>query len=313
VIVTLANHITSSSFTCLIPLHICSTIPSSISAAEEEIAALRDTLTSPLKTTVYAFSPSTSTRGLLANCLRGLNVSIFDSIDQLKAGLSSLANTPSDAVVIYPTAVIVDGAQGAVDQLLGVMDDIPPLRRTRVVQLLPRSLNTIHRPGSAQLYPADSTSPRVSRCSKPLRASALLRALGEVQTLPVTDENTLRVPTDTSSPSTTGSTPTPRVASTALPVPAAPTTPKIASNFTPVQLELFKSTRILIAEGRLRCRSYCSHILTLSLDQITWWPNGCVGALHVAPKNLLMPCSSVASVAEPRLYRDRNFERTRGC
>jgi hypothetical protein len=240
-----------SSFTCLIPLRICSNIPPSILAADGEVKELQRTLTTTPKTTLYAYSPSSSTRAGLRNYLNGLDIHVHESLDQLKNGLTSLIAASSDhaeTLVIYPTAVIVDGPQSTVNQVLVIMDDIPPLRRTRIVQLLPRSLTTMHRPASANPGPSDPQSSRISRCSKPLRAASLLRLLVELHSPPVAGELNLQIPTTTSSSSDT--TPTPR----ASPAPAfTPTsaTPKIASNFTAAQLASFKSTRILIAEGAI--------------------------------------------------------------
>jgi hypothetical protein len=245
------------SFTCLIPLRICEAIPETLSAAAEEVQRLRKSLTSTPPVAVFVYSPSTSTQRLIKNCLRGMTVNMADSLDKLKTQLSSLPNQAPNTLVIYPTAVVVDGMQDEVDAVVAVMDSVPALRRTPVIQLIARSMTTMHRPSPPNPIPSDTAPHHVARCSKPLRAAAFLRCIAEAHGSPATLDLTLQIPfgsSATTSPS--GSTPTPRIATTTLPSPStAP--PKTSSFFTEDQLSDFKNTQFLIAEGQSSFAKQC--------------------------------------------------------
>jgi hypothetical protein len=211
---------------------------------------------------------------MINRCLKGMKVHTADSLDQLKMELSSLANRASDTEIEYPTVVVVDGMQDAIDTVIGTMNTVPALRRTRVIQLIARSMTTMHRVSKA-LPPSEATSStpapppsqHVVRCSKPLRAVAFLRCIAEVHASHLTLEPTSEVPLDASATSTptptptttttttstsSGSDPTPKPSTVPSSIPQASSAPsKTSSFFTEAQLETFKSTRFLIAEGEL--------------------------------------------------------------
>jgi hypothetical protein len=206
---------------------------------------------------------------MINRCLKGMKVHTADSLDQLKMELSCLANRASDTKVEYPTVVVVDGMQDAIDTVIATMNTVPALRRTRVIQLIARSMTTMHRVSKA-LPPSEATSSapapppsqHVVRCSKPLRAAAFLRCIAEVHASHLTLEPTSEVPlgasaTSTPTPTTmtltpSDSDPTPKPSTVPSSIPQASSAPsKTSSFFTEAQLETFKSTRFLIAEGEL--------------------------------------------------------------
>jgi hypothetical protein len=228
---------------------------------------LRTSITTTAQTVIWIYSSSASTRRMINRCLKGMKVHTADSLDQLKMELSSLANRASDTEIEYPTVVVVDGMQDAIDTVIGTMNTVPALRRTRVIQLIARSMTTMHRVSKA-LPPSEATSStpapppsqHVVRCSKPLRAVAFLRCIAEVHASHLTLEPTSKVPLDasaTSTPTLTTTTPSdsdPTLKPSTVPssIPQASSAPsKTSSFFTEAQLETFKSTRFLIAEGEL--------------------------------------------------------------
>lgn len=248
------------SFTALIPLRICSVVPPALSATIEEVESIRRTLRSSPKPMIVAISQSSSTRALLSNYLHGLNLNLLDNAGNLVKAMTLLlgdVSTPKtpkkdipslqEHTMVSPILVIIDGSTDVFNEVATALDNLDSSRRMHMIQILPRSATTMHRSSSAPTGTSDLPSSRVIRCSKPIRELSLLRAVAEACN-PRSDLHLeLPVPQDTlPSP---GSSRTPKPKSSALPSPVfAP--PKVSSFFTDHQLESFKKTHILIAEGQ---------------------------------------------------------------
>lgn len=255
---------------CLIPVEVSSTPSSRLLKQIDEIETLRQVLTEPVAANILAYSPYASTRSLLKTALHGLQTKVVSTLDEVKAIVSKLqdltptgSNTEESASAI-PEAIILDAPHLETEEIHKTVGEGPSLRLTRIVQLYVRTAETLHH----TLIDSGSLPRRsVLRCPKPLRPLAILRLLvqGRTETpliaplaLPMHEAPTVLMPTPSVTPTNGHSppehpAPPPIRKTVSAPPPTRPIrqAAKLADHFNSEQLELFKTVRILIAEGTL--------------------------------------------------------------